>query len=151
MRKTLAILALLLTAVAQQPPPTPSPQAARPAASAPQGQQPSPTVTFTSTTQLVVEAVTVKDKDGKPIEGLTAKDFTVTEDGKPQTISCVEFQKLPDETIDTPVVISTRGEAVPKLARTSIAPEKPGEVRYRDRRLLALYFDMTAMSPPDQM
>ena len=35
--------------------------------------------------QLVVEAVVVKDKDGKTIPGLTAKDFTVTEDGVPQT------------------------------------------------------------------
>ena len=36
--------------------------------------------------QLVVEAVVVKDKQGNPIRGLTAKDFTVTEDGVPQTI-----------------------------------------------------------------
>ena len=48
-----------------------------------------------STTRLIVQTVTVKDKDGKPIEGLTAKDFVVTEDGEPQTISFVEFQRLP--------------------------------------------------------
>ncbi len=52
-----------------------------------------PTI-FTSNTQLVVETVTVKDKSGKAIEGLTAKDFTVTEDGAPQTIKFFEFQKL---------------------------------------------------------
>ncbi len=32
-----------------------------------------------------------------------------------------------------------------------IAPEAPGDIRYRDRRLLALYFDMTAMPVPDQL
>ena len=30
--------------------------------------------------QLVVEAVVVKDKQGNPVRGLTAKDFTITED-----------------------------------------------------------------------
>ena len=51
---------------------------------------------FTVNTQLVVETVSVKDKNGKPIEGLTAKDFVVTEDGVPQTISFCEFQKMQD-------------------------------------------------------
>ena len=45
-----------------------------------------PTPTFRSTTRLIVQIVSVKDKDGLPIEGLTAKDFTITEDGQPQTI-----------------------------------------------------------------
>ncbi len=49
---------------------------------------------FRASTQLVIETVSVKDKNGKPIEGLTAKDFTVTEDGAPQTISFFEYQKL---------------------------------------------------------
>ena len=40
--------------------------------------------TFQTSTQLVVETVVVKDKAGKPVEGLTAKDFIITEDGAPQ-------------------------------------------------------------------
>jgi VWFA-related protein len=37
------------------------------------------------------------------------------------------------------------------LTRTQITPEAPGDVRYKDHRLLALYFDMTAMRPADQL
>src|SRR5580658_1595391 len=43
---------------------------------------------------LVVEAVEVKDKQGKFIHGLTAKDSTLTEDGVPQTIKFCEHEDL---------------------------------------------------------
>jgi VWFA-related protein len=109
--------------------------------------------TFKTSTQLVIETVGVKDKSGKPIEGLTAKDFIVTEDGMPQTIAFFEYQKLPDAPADailstTPVPVAA---PMPKLPRTQIAPERPGDIRYRDRRLLALYFDMVSMPIPDQL
>ena len=39
---------------------------------------------------------------------------------------------------------------IPRLAHTQIAAERPLDLRYADRRLLALYFDMTAMPPADQ-
>ena len=109
------------------------------------------TVTFQTGTQLVVETVGVKDKDGKPVEGLTAKDFVVTEDGAPQTIRFFEFQRLPDA--PQPAIATAGGRATPfpKLPKTQIAPETPGNVRYRDRRLLALYFDLSAMPEPDQL
>src|SRR5262249_52739725 len=55
-----------------------------------------PAVKFSANAQLVVEIVTVKDKSGKPIEGLTAKDFTVTENGVAQSIAFCEYQKLDD-------------------------------------------------------
>ncbi len=127
------------------------------AAAAAQQQRPRPPATvegpatFTTTTQLVVEQVTIRDKSGNPIEGLTAKDFNITEDGKPQTIAFVEYQKLPDAPVSDLPVIPGRGTAVPRLTRTQISPERPGEVRYRDRRLLVLYFDMSAMPPADQI
>ena len=105
--------------------------------------------TFQTTSQLVVETVSVKDKDGNPITGLTAKDFAITEDGVPQTIKFFEFQKLTDAPPSQPT--NPRIELLPRLTKTQIAPETPGDFRYRDRRLLALYFDMTAMPQPDQL
>src|ERR1700730_14594864 len=67
-----------------------------------------PTATFQTSTQLVIQTVSVKDKNGKAIENLAAKDFTVTEDGVPQAIKFFEFQKL-QEIADTPPMASSIG------------------------------------------
>jgi VWFA-related protein len=105
--------------------------------------------TFQSSTQLVVETVSVKDKNGNAVENLTAKDFTVTEDGAPQTIKFFEFQKLQGQ-VPSAAPLS-RAEPFAKLPKSHIAPESPGNTKYRDHRLLALYFDMSAMPEPDQL
>jgi VWFA-related protein len=109
------------------------------------------TPTFQSSTQLVVETVSVKDKSGKAVENLTAKDFEVTEDGVPQNIKLFEFQKLHDEPPALSASPATRAVPFPKLPKTHIAPEAPGNTKYRDHRLLALYFDMSAMPETDQL
>jgi VWFA-related protein len=102
--------------------------------------------------QLVVEAVVVKDKQEKPIHGLTANDFTVTEDNVPQTIKFFEHQDLAANA--KPLPESKRADEDVKiykrLARERIAPETTENERYKNRRLLALYFDMSAMRPADQ-
>jgi VWFA-related protein len=49
-------------------------------------QSASVTATLRVTTQLTVENVTVTDPQGRPVHGLTQSDFTIKEDGKPQTI-----------------------------------------------------------------
>ena len=141
-----ALITLVLSAQQQQPP-------------QPGSNTDAAMVTFKSQTALVIETVTVKDKNGKTIEGLTAKDFTVTEDGAPQTIQFCDFQKL-SEALPT---FSTRPDAAPvdpdapakpKVApatKTQIAVEAPGDIKFRDRRLLVIYFDMSAMPVPDQL
>jgi VWFA-related protein len=117
------------------------------------GSTPGANVTFQANTQLVIETVSVKDKDGKPVEGLTAKDFTVTEDNAPQTVKFFEFQKLPDPPPATKNITVPDRQVLPlpKLPHDEIKPEKPGDIRYRDRRLLALYFDLSAMPVGDQL
>ncbi|MCE5306522.1 MAG: VWA domain-containing protein [Acidobacteriales bacterium] len=115
---------------------------------------------FETTTQLVVVNVGVKDKGGKPVEGLKASDFTITEDGKPQKISVFEFQRL-EEPVAVPAerkLIQRGTESAPKAAPAAqpaapaqIAPSKPGEIRYRDRRLLVMFFDLTSMPASDQI
>jgi VWFA-related protein len=103
--------------------------------------------------QLVVETVVAKDKQGKFIPGLSAKDFTLTEDGVPQTIRFVEHQALKENA--TPVPVAAPGteqlKLYKQLTRTQVKPEDPESTRYRNRRLLALYFDMSAMRPADQL
>ena len=108
-----------------------------------------PGVTFKASSQLVIETVVVKDKNGKNVEGLTAKDFAITEDNIAQPIKFFEFQKVIEEAASLTDISKVQPFA--RLAHTQIAPEPPGETKYRDRRLLALYFDMTAMQLPDQV
>jgi VWFA-related protein len=107
--------------------------------------------TFRASSQLVIETIVVKDKNGNPMEGLTEKDFAITEDGVPQSIQFFEFQKLPEipDAILAPVL--DRPKLREKLPRMQIAPETPGKIRYSDHRLLALYFDMSAMPEMDQL
>jgi len=146
MRRIACSLLLAILALAQQQnAPAPAPGGAKP-------------VTFSATSQLVEETVTVKDRNGKVIEGLTAKDFVVTEDGVPQTIKICSFQKLTDEPLPplpkTPAPAAAAADTkppVPGVTATQIAPEPPGEIHYQNRRLMVMYFDMSAMPQADQM
>jgi len=144
------LLALLIAAsgaigFAQQPQPAQQPQAV-----------------FRATQRLIVQNVSVKDKDGKVIEGLTAKDFTITEDGMPQDIAFVEFQRL--ETAAAQVVdAATQTQAPEPIAarpaqtpaapapaiQTQIATPPPGGIKYQDKRLIGMYFDGASMGPAD--
>jgi VWFA-related protein len=176
MRATvLTFLAALLFASAQnapQPAAAAKPNGAaqnQPAQNAPRGG-----FKFEATTQLVVVNISAKDKDGNPIKGLKPTDFTVTEDGKAQTVKVFEYQELEEAAAPAPAPATApkpepkkeapKPEAAPTapakaleanvvkpVVATQIAPAKPGEIKYRDRRLLVMFFDLTGMPIQDQM
>jgi VWFA-related protein len=127
-----------------------------------QQQQPqtqTPQATFRASTRLIVQSVFVKDKDGKPIEGLTAKDFVITEDGQPQDIAFVEYQRLATESApadpQAPVPLTakpaTTATGPAPAVTTQISSPPSGDIRYQDKRLLVLYFDGSSMGPGDQI
>ena len=159
MQTRLLGLALLLYVAAsgQQPPKAPPPIPTNaPGTNATAG---GAVATFSSTVNLVTEEVTVVDKNGKSVDSLKPEDFIVTEDGVPQKVTFLQYQNIPDEPgpglqtrpdKSTPDTSSTVAP-LDKLTRTEIAPEAPGEVAHRDKRLMVLYFDMTSMPQADQL
>ena len=70
-----------------------------------QGQQPvnqTPQATFRSSTRLVVHSVTVTDRNGQPVRGLTPKDFVVRENNQVQEVAFAVFQEIPTEAAPLP-------------------------------------------------
>src|SRR5262249_31486841 len=78
--------------------------------------------TFRSGTKLVIQTVSVKDKDGKPVEGLTLRDFVVTEDGEPQTVSFAEYQRLDNEPLPSQSAAAPAANAITRSTPTPAAP-----------------------------
>lgn len=101
-----------------------------PAAAATPKKGPADRFSGSSTTTLIEVPVNVVDRDGNPVRGLTAADFELWDDGRPQPIDGVE-------TIDLTTFSPGRGQA------EKAALAMPGSAR---RRFLLL-FDFTFSNP----
>jgi len=101
---------------------------------------------FETSSQLVVVNVTVKGKDGQPVNGLKREDFRVLEDGKPVSLAVFEQQQLNREVLP-PVEIPPPAALPPAPAvLDEAAAPRPS---YRDKRLLVLFFDFTSLPQLD--
>jgi len=133
--------------------------------SSPKGRQQPQQPTFRTTTRLIVTTVVVKNPDGKPIEGLAAKDFIVTEDNERQDIAFVEYQRLGDPAPLPPLSSVQVAEAapataaraaaaaasdLPSLVQAGITVPPSGDARFRNRRLIILFFDLSEPPGPNQ-
>jgi VWFA-related protein len=129
----------------QSAPPAPSPAQSPPL---PDGQKP---LTFRTSTRLVVQTVTIKDKDGKIVEGLTPDDLAVTEDGIAQDIAFVELEHIGTGATLKPMPAPKAPAGSNAATQVPIATPGPGDARYQNRRLLVFYFDLAAMPMPDRL
>lgn len=110
--------------------------------------------TFKANTRLVILNVFAKDRSGKDLTTLRREDFTVLEDGKPQNIAIFELQRL--DSTESGVAKDAPSTATSERAATDVKAQKittraPGEIQYRDRRLMVFFFDLSSMPPADQI
>jgi VWFA-related protein len=112
-------------------------------------------VTFVIDSKLVVINVSVKDKSGNPVTNLKREDFLLTEDNVPQKISQFDVQEITGDPL-APMSFATRPETLetrvtPSPANAAVvAPNQRDPKKYEDKRLIALFFDMSSMEAPDQ-
>ena len=128
-------------------------------------QQPRPT--FRAATQIISVDVIVRDRSGAIVKGLTADDFEVSEDGRPQEIRSFTFAEISEkpgatQTVDllanaeARLAAENRGQAAPVGAAPTAAPpaaETPEQSMTSEalagRRLIVLLFDISSMQPED--
>jgi VWFA-related protein len=113
-------------------------------------QQPQAPVTIGArvkvSTEIVLVNVVARDKHGNLMKDLKREDFTVFEDGKKQDLASFDFEK-----VDEMVMAGAAGTTVSGTAEKGglLNTKVQKSLDARDRRLMLLFFDFSAMEPED--
>ena len=106
--------------------------------------------TFRVQSDLVLVNVTVKDKSGSFVRGLKPGDFTILEDNKPQKVVSFDVENI--DAVATQDVAQAKplpGQSAPATPTAGAAPPNSDVDRFKDRRLIVLFFDLSAMEPDE--
>jgi VWFA-related protein len=97
-------------------------------------------------TELVLVNVVARDKRGNLLRDLKKEDFTVYEDGQKQQLSSFDF-----ENVDELATAGAAGETVSGTAANGglLSAAQNKTLDARDRRLVLLFFDFSAMEPDE--
>jgi VWFA-related protein len=121
-------------------------QAAPPVLAQPTGQAGANESRIQVTSELVLVNVVAHDRKGNLVRDLKKGDFTVFEDGKKQEISTFDFENV-DELVTAgaaeAIVSSAAGPGTLLRSAKKAAPSLDA----RDRRLILLFLDFSAMDP----
>jgi VWFA-related protein len=102
---------------------------------------------FHAQTDLVLVNVTIRDKNGNFVRNLKPEDFSVFEDNKAQKIISFDIENT--DAIPAPEVVQAKpltGEAAKPASPASLASTAN---EFKDRRLIVLFFDLSAMEPDE--
>jgi VWFA-related protein len=111
--------------------------ASHPAADAQTAQQPP---RFQTRVELVLLDVSVLDAERRPVRGLAAADFTILEDGRPQTIQTFTAVDVPGRSEEAAVAPWTR----------EVVPDVRSNEEFKQGRIVVLVLDdATPMPAPD--
>jgi VWFA-related protein len=97
---------------------------------------------------IVLTNVVVRDKKtGAVVKGLKASDFTVLENGKPQSIRSFDFQNVDDAAVLAEKNSTVSGKAtIAEMLNRDLAAD-PKDLH--DHRLMVFFFDLSSMQPED--
>jgi VWFA-related protein len=112
-------------------------------------QQPDASGTFTMKVQtdIVLTNVVVRDKKtGEVVKGLKQSDFTIFENGKPQTIASFDYQNVDEAAVLRESSTVTGKATIADLLNRDFAASPAA---LRDHRLIVMFFDLSSMQPED--
>ena len=137
MLRKIIVIACLSALAAQMPLVAPAQEQGAPAQTVP---------AIRATTELVLVNVVARDKKGNLVRDLKQQDFTVLEDGQKQQVSSFDFENIDELALAQQSVMTANGTAAPAAAGAT-APAVQHADDARDRRLILLFFDFSAMDP----
>ena len=105
------------------------------------------TFTMRLDANIVLTNVTVRDKKtGEVVKGLTAKDFTIIEDKKPQHIVSFDYENVDEAAVLKEKSGTRTGKSIADMLENNFAAN-PKDLR--DHRLMVLFFDLSSMQDED--
>jgi VWFA-related protein len=106
--------------------------------------------TFRVQSELILVNVTVRDKNGNFVTGLKPGDFTILEDNKPQKVASFDLENV--DAVATQDVAQAKplsGDQTAPQAPAALTPSADAANQFKDRRLIVLFFDLSAMEPDE--
>ncbi len=101
--------------------------------------------TLRAESDLVLTNVVVRDaKTGEVVRGLKQSDFTILENGKPQSIASFDFESVDMAKPLNEATISGLAAVARGSVNAGVRPED-----LRNHRLIVFFFDLTSMQPED--
>jgi VWFA-related protein len=131
----------------------------------PSAQQVQPRAVFRTSRDIISVDVIVRDPSGAIVRGLTAADFEIREDGRPQQVASFTFEEITQKAVapiesaallggvqaklqeDKPSTGTAAAPAVTAPAADALVPMTSDALA--GRRLITLLFDTSSMQPED--